>query len=34
MLMAIFVLVKATDILVDLWYEREARRYGHPEREQ
>jgi len=34
MLMAIFVLVKATDILVDLWYEREARRYGHPELDQ
>ena len=34
MLLAIFVLVKATDILVDLWYEREARRYGHPELDQ
>jgi hypothetical protein len=34
MLMAIFVLVKATDILVDLWYERESRRYGHPEVDQ
>ena len=34
MLMAIFLLVKATDIFVDLWFDREARRYGHPEEDQ
>ena len=31
MLLAIFILVKATDVVVDFWQEREGHRYGHPE---